>query len=574
MNLLRPLINFLVILVLALHAVAQFETRSSNSTPQWTQAAAIGDFNRDGKMDIAVASSPETSNGIGIFLGNGDGTFVTPTYYLAGQNPGFVVAASFRGNGLLDLAVASASGIGILLGNGDGTFQAATQYQISNPVPFVAVGDFNNDHKLDLVFISFGSIGLMLGNGDGTFQSPTYFSPPHTPSALGVGDFNHDGKLDLAIGEQFGGTSQVQIYLGQGGGIFQLGETYAVGTQPESIAVADFRGDGKLDLAVGCSLGIGVSVLLGKGNGTFQQAVNYSAPGGGYWVAVADLNGDGKLDIALANFSLATSPPTTVVTTYLGNGDGTFQAGPTYPSGGENRYIGVGDFNNDKKPDLVVADSFNSDALVLLNTGVVSFSPTTPLAFPPQLLNKESAELQVGLTNSGAAPLTISSVTAQGQFKVSDNCGKSVKAGAKCTITVRSAPTTQGTLAGTVTIRDSASSKPQVIELSGAGTVVEESPTSLSFGTQAVSTKSAPQQVELSNTGSVALTISGVYLEGQNWTSFAQTNNCGSSVPAGGKCTLTVTFDPVKKGALKADLDVYDSGGGTFQRVTLSGSGD
>lgn len=100
------------------------------------------------------------------------------------------------------------------------------------------------------------------------------------------------------------------------------------------------------------------------------------------------------------------------------------------------------------------------------------------------------------------------------------------------------------------------------------------SPTSLSFGTQSVNTKSAPQQVELTNTGSAALTISNVYVEGQNWTSFAQTNNCGSSIPAGGQCTLTATFDPVKKGSLKADLDVYDSGGGTFQRVTLSGSGD
>jgi hypothetical protein len=139
---------------------------------------------------------------------------------------------------------------------------------------------------------------------------------------------------------------------------------------------------------------------------------------------------------------------------------------------------------------------------------------------------------------------------------------------------VRSVPTTEGALTGTVTIHDSASSKPQFIELSGAGTVVELTPMSLSFGTQAVNTTSAPQQVELTNTDASALTISNVYVEGQNWTSFSQTNNCGSSVPAGGTCTLTVTFDPVKKGALKAALDVYDSGGGTFQRVTLSGTGD
>lgn len=525
-------------------------------------------------MDIVTVSSPQTGNDVGVFLGNGDGTFKPPVFYSGGLDPGSIVAVDFRGNGLLDLAVGGANGIGILLGNGDGTFGFVTQYPISNGASFVAAGDFNNDHRPDLVFTSFGNIGVMFGNGDGTFQSPIMFSPPHTPSSLGVGDFNRDGKLDLAIGEQFGGSSQVQIYLGDGAGGFKLGETYPVGVEPVSIATADFRRSGKLDLAIACFGSGAISVLLGNGDGTFEQAVSYQSPGGANWVTVGDLNGDGKLDLALANFSIFTSPPTTEVSVFLGNGDGTFRAAKNYPSGGENAFIAIGDFNNDKKPDLVVADSFNYDALVLLNTGVASFSPTTPLVYAPQQLRTESAAQTVTLTNSGIAPLTISSVTVQGQFKVSDNCGKGLKADAKCTISVRSLPTTEGALTGTVTIRDSASSKPQVIELSGAGTVVQSAPTTLSFGTQAVHTKSAPQLVELTNTGSAALTISGVYMENNDWTSFSQTNTCGSSVPAGGKCTLTVTFDPTKKGPLKADLDVYDSGGGTFQRVGLSGTGD
>lgn len=570
----RLLSGILLVVASCAPVLAQFETRNSAAAPQSPSAIAVGDFNRDGRLDMAVASYPQTAEGITVVLGNGDGTFGAPTYYSAGTNPGSVATADLRGNGLLDLAAASASGIDILLGNGDGTFQPATQYPIPNGSPFVAVGDFNHDRKLDLVFISFGSIGVMLGNGDGTFQSPIYFSPTHTPSTLGIGDFNKDGKLDLAIGEQFAGISQVQIYLGNGNGTFQLGDTYAVGTEPTSIAVADFRNDGKLDLAVGCSLGIGVSILLGNGNGTFQQAVNYSVPGGGYWVATADLNGDGRPDIAVANFSLPGSPPTTVASVLIGNGDGTFQAATNYPSGRENTYIAIGDFNNDKKPDLVVTDPLGNDALVLLNTGVASLSPTTPLAFLPQLLNTDSIGQTVSLTNSGTASLTISLVTAQGQFKVSDNCGKGLKAGGKCTLTVRSAPTTEGPLTGTVSIRDSASSKPQVIELSGAGTIVELAPLSLNFGTQSVHTQSTPQKVQLTNTGNTALTISNVYVENANWTSFQQTNNCNSSLPAGGKCTLTVVFDPTKKGSLTADLDVYDSGGGTFQRVTLTGTGD
>ncbi|HEY1659990.1 MAG TPA: FG-GAP-like repeat-containing protein [Candidatus Sulfotelmatobacter sp.] len=561
------------LIFVAIPAHAQFETRGSSAAPQSPASVAIGDFNRDGKLDMAVSSYPQTVDGVSVLLGNGDGTFRAPVYYSGGVNPGSVAAADFRGDGLLDLAVAGANGIDILLGNGDGTFQTATQYSIPGAPFFVATGDFNNDHKLDIVFISFGSIGVMFGNGDGTFQPPVSFKPPYSPSGAGVGDFNHDGKLDLAIGEQSGGISQVQIYLGYGNGTFHQGETYAVEPVPTSIAVADFRGDGRLDLAVGCSLG-SLSVLLGNGNGTFQQAVNYQSLGGAYWVAAADLNGDGKLDLAVANFSLGTSPPTTEVSVYLGNGDGTFGAPTNYPSGGENTYIAVGDFNNDKKPDLAVTDTLNNNALVLLNTGVASFSPTTPLVYSPQLLNTLSSAQAVTLTNSGTAPLMIASVTVAGEFKASDNCGKGVKAGAKCTIAVRSAPTTEGTLTGTVTIRDSASSKPQVIELSGAGTVVELTPTSLSFGTQTEHMRSAPQSVELSNTGSTPLTINVVALENNDWTSFGQTNNCGSSVPAGEKCTIRVTFDPTRKGSLTADLDVYDSGGGTFQRVTLSGTGD
>lgn len=571
----RSFLQALVSLLIFLSpALAQFETRDTNAVPEFATSLATGDFNHDGNLDVAVASAPGTAAAIAVFLGNGDGTFRPPVYYSGGVNPGSLATADFRGNGMLDIAAAGADDIDILLGNGDGTFQSPTQYSVPNSASFVAVGDFNNDQKLDLVFISFGSIGVMFGNGDGTFQSPVYFSPPHTPSSLGVGDFNHDGKLDLAIGEQFGGTGQVQIYLGTGNGTFQLGDTYAVGVSPTSIAVADLRKKGKLDLAVACMGSGAIFVLLGNGNGTFEQAVSYTGPGFAYWVSVADLNGDGKPDLAGANFSLGTSPPTTDVSVFLGNGDGTFGTPTNYPSGGENTYIAIGDFNNDKKPDLSVVDSLNSDALVLLNTGVASFSPTTPLIYPPQLLNTTSGSQVVTLTNSGTAPLSIASVTAQGEFKLSDNCGKGVKAGAKCTIAVRLAPTTEGSLIGTLTIRDSASSKPQVIELSGAGTVVELAPSSLSFGTQAVHTKSAPQHVELSNTGSTALTISAVVFENNDWTSFQQTNNCGSSVPAGGKCTITVTFEPTKKGSLTTDLDVYDSGGGTFQRVTVSGTGD
>lgn len=217
----------------------------------------------------------------------------------------------------------------------------------------------------------------MLGNGDGTFQAPINLSASQANYSVGIGDFNRDGKLDLAVGKSL---FQVQIYLGNGDGTFETGDIYDVAEDPNSVAVADFRGNGMLDLAVGCEEGIGVSVLLGNGDGTFQEAVSYPTPGGAAWVAAGDLNGDGKPDLAVANFGLPISP-ITQVSVYLGNGDGTFQPATNYPSGRENTYIAIADFNNDKQLDLIAIDSLGNDGLVLLNTGVVSLSPTTPRIF-------------------------------------------------------------------------------------------------------------------------------------------------------------------------------------------------
>lgn len=206
-------------------------------------------------------------------------------------------------------------------------------------------------------------------------------------------------------------------------------------------------------------------MLLGNGDGTFQTAVDYliSFPG---WVTAADVNGDHKLDLVVAN-SIITSSELTVL---LGNGDGTFQPGTSYPAGNEAAYVSVGDFNGDGKKDLVAADSRYNDVIVLLNTGVAAFSPTTPLNFKTQAVGTTSAPQKVTLTNTGKTALTISSMKATGQFHMTSTCGASVAPGANCTISVTFSPKTRGAKSGTVAINDNASSKPQVIELSGTGT--------------------------------------------------------------------------------------------------------
>jgi len=450
-------------------AQAQFEIRGrfiaeSNSRP-W--AIAVGDFNHDGKLDLAVVSGCCPGSGVSILLGRGDGTFAPGAYYAAGDQPVSIVAADFDHDGNLDLAVANSLSpyLTILLGNGDGTFRPGPQNPSLSVWPtFVTVGDFNGDGKPDLAALGSNVISILLGNGDGTFQDAVVTAPTFAVYTIGVGDFNHDGKLDLATAGTFGAGSGVNILLGNGDGTFQYGANYPGETLPAAIAVADFNGDHNLDLAIANTEGIGISVMLGNGDGTFREAVDYPTAFPD-WVTVADFNGDHIPDLVAANFDFSSG-----VSVFLGNGNGTFRPGIFYPGGFETSYVAVGDFNGDRKTDIVAADFRYNDVYVLLNTGVVSFSPTTMLNFKKQAVGTTSSPQTVTLTNTGRTALRIASMKASTEFGVTSTCGTSVAAGAKCSISVTFSPTKQGAAQGTITIIDSASSKPQVIELLGTGT--------------------------------------------------------------------------------------------------------
>ncbi len=339
-------------------------------------AVAVGDFNGDGKMDLAVANSG--ANNVEILLGDGTGGFFTqtskPSAFATDMSPYAVAVGDFNRDGKSDLAVANrtTNDVSILLGNGDGTFLAAANVGVGTNPQGVAVGDFNGDGIADLVVANAGSnnVTVLLGNGDGTFQTGTPFGAGTSPFSVAVSDFNGDGKADLAVANN--SSSNVSILLGNGDGTFQTAVNYGAGTQPSSVAVADL-GNGKVDLVVAdltysASAPAGnVSVLIGNGDGTFKPRTAYSSgvtpsSANPRSVAVGDFNGDGIPDIAVANRGGNN------LSFMLGNGDGTFQPATTLATNTTPQSIVVGDFNGDGRPDLAVVTSANNKVSVLLGT--------------------------------------------------------------------------------------------------------------------------------------------------------------------------------------------------------------
>jgi len=312
------------------------------------------DFNGDGNLDLAVTLGFtdlfQAKGNVGILLGNGDGTFQTPVNYRVPENPAGLVAGDFNGDGKVDLAVGSGLGTGkaavsVLIGNGDGTFQPRVIYPTGKlPIgitPVLAI-DANRDGKLDLVFPVNGFLATYLGNGDGTFAAPLFSSSPDSFGAesVTVGDFNDDGVLDVAF--------PAVVQFGNGDGTFGAATSLSGGGIVSAFVAGDFNGDGKLDIA-GAGAGSD-TVYLGNGDGTFQSGITTTDDGGGVSaISTAALNGDSVLDIVVSHYGTST------VTYSLGNGDGTFGPYTALVLGGPEQSA-VADFNKDGKLDFALAD--------------------------------------------------------------------------------------------------------------------------------------------------------------------------------------------------------------------------
>lgn len=350
-------------------------------------SVAIGDFNGDGKLDLAGVVYSNLEHKVSILLGAGDGTFPIVNNYSFGT-PYDIVAGDFNGDNILDLAVTDSvnSVVKIFLGNGDGTFQNPVNYPVGVTPGSIATGHFTSSGHLDLVVANTGSpegVSVLLGNGDGTFQSAVHYQVGNDfsvafPFTVRVGQFTNSGFLDIITAN--GQDDSVAVLLGNGDGTFQPQVVTHVGVSstvmPYSLAVGDFNEDGNLDIAVAYiaiadTLHQGaMTIFTGNGDGTFTIGTTYATDNNPHGIKAVDVNKDGHLDIIIVTAPFNTPG---AVMCFLGAGDGTFTQSTnillgTYPSFS----IGVGDFNRDGHLDLAIAT--NLGMLVLFGDGFGHFT--------------------------------------------------------------------------------------------------------------------------------------------------------------------------------------------------------
>ena len=202
-------------------------------------------------------------------------------------------------------------------------------------------------------------------------------------------------------------------------------------------------------------------------------------------------------------------------------------------------------------------------------TAPVGLSPGA-LAFARQVVNTVSTPKTVNVTNRQAVSLTVTSISADGDFRQSNNCGQQLAPGGACKITVTYNPTAVGYVSGALTVTHNAANNPQSVPLSGYGIVpAAVTPQTINFAGVVLGSSSRAQYVKLTNNQSTPLSMNGISISG----AFTQTNTCGTAVGPLQSCNVLVTFTPVALGAHSGTLTINYNASNSPQTVTLAGTG-
>ena len=264
---------------------------------------------------------------------------------------------------------------------GTGSFGTATQFTTGLKPREVIAGDVNGDGILDLVTADdipgygiAGSVSVLLGNGNGTFQTKVPYAVGNSPFDVDLADFDGNGSLDIAVVEA--GTSTVSVLLNNGNGTFAAPVSAVTGSSPLKMALGDLNGDGNVDIVTVDATPDAISVLLGNGDGTFDPRTSYGVGNHPFDVDIGDVNGDGFADVVTADLYDNT------ISVLLGNGNGTLNARTAVTVGHSPAAVRVGDFNGDGIDDVVSADYYTTDNTlsVLIANGDGTFKARTTYA--------------------------------------------------------------------------------------------------------------------------------------------------------------------------------------------------
>lgn len=371
---------------------------------------SAGDFNQDGKADIATAYLAD--NAVRVMLNTGTG-FGAAVVYSVGKQPYSVSSGDLNGDGYPDLVTANTGDntISVLLNKGKtgyGTFNSAVTYNVGTQPFQAAIGDVNGDGYPDLAVTNYGAntVSILFGSAAGTFTpaSTLTLATGCSPYGAAIADFAHTGYSDVAV--TCNQSSQLYVFPNNGNGTFGTPFISSTDTGAASLVVGDFNRDGKLDIVTGNTLANDISFFAGYGNGTFAAAVTGESLNFPATIAAADFNGDGILDI------IGVAPNFNAVELTLGVGDGTFGSFQDRHAGQFTNTkqpwgIAVADFNNDGKPDVVTANTYNQVNLAspAYQARYLGAYPAIPGGNPSVNLLYNTSGTQISLSTIPASPL-------------------------------------------------------------------------------------------------------------------------------------------------------------------------
>jgi hypothetical protein len=372
-------------------------------------AFALGDFDADGDMDITAASVQAAS--VVILLNDGTGEFQPGFRIAPGDEPVAVTAADVNADGGLDLVIGGRVHVYVYLGQGDGTFRLSGDGTAgAGPHP-IAVGDVNRDGRPDVVVANsdpfYGrSVSFFPGNGDGTLGA-RIDSPMDgvSASSIALADFDGDGQLDLVAGYS-GGATFVYVMRGLGDGRFGPIAGHDSAYSPAVVATGDLNGDGKSDFVAGGEMDGSVSIHLGRGDGAFAPKVEIPAAGAGF-VALTDLDHDGHLDILTAGSAIR------------GRGDGSFETPVPFVTDGGPAMAAAGDIDGDGVPDLITSHPAPGTVAVMHGLGDGRFD--TPLDV--QTVARPQAVAEGDVDGDGHTDLAVASYEGPLTILLGDGAG-------------------------------------------------------------------------------------------------------------------------------------------------------